>query len=255
MLTELVARPDCGRTFARSYRPGMGDCAPGGRMRLDGLARWLQDVAYEDVEDAGLHTSAVWVVRRTRISVRRFPRFAERCTALTFCSGIGRMWAERRTTIFRDAEDDADVEAVSLWVHLDALQWRPTPFSTEELAVYGAGLPERKITAKLRHPPPGGAEELGRWRFRAGECDVAGHVNNAAYLLVLEEELLGRGREPAGLEVEIEYRTPAQPGEKRVLGHGARRWLAGPGGEVHASTLMLEPGSGAGSRRGAPAAA
>ena len=45
-----------------------------GRVRLDGLARWLQDVAYADVEDAGLAERAVWVVRRTRIRVERFPR-------------------------------------------------------------------------------------------------------------------------------------------------------------------------------------
>ncbi len=236
---ELAPRPDRVRSFAVAYRPGLGDCAPGGRIRLDGLARWLQDVAYADVEDAGLHFSAVWVVRRTRIRVRRFPRFAERCAAVTFCSGLGRMWAERRTSVTRDGAAEPDVEAVSLWVHLDPASWRPTPFSAEELAVYGDGLPDRRITARLRHPAPDGAAEVSRFSFRATDCDIAGHVNNAVYLQVLEEELLGRGEEPGHLDLEIEYRTPAQPGEQRVLADGPRRWITAADGEVHAAAILL----------------
>ena len=237
---ELVPLPEGVRSFALDYRPGLGDCAPGGRIRLDGLARWLQDVAYADVEDAGLHFSAVWVVRRTRIRVARFPRFAERCAAITFCSGLGRMWAERRTSVIRDGAAEPDVEAVSLWVHLDPASWRPSPFSPEELALYGEGLPERRVSARLRHPAPDAAAEVGRFRFRATDCDIAGHVNNAVYLQVLEEELLGRGAEPDQLELEIEYRTPAQPGEHRVLADGSRRWITGAGSEVHAAILLTD---------------
>jgi acyl-ACP thioesterase len=237
-LSELVDAGDDVRRFSGDFRAGFADCSPSGRLRLDGLARWLQEIAYADVEDAGLHFHAVWVVRRTRLSVRRFPRFAETQTATTFCGGLGRMWAERRTTIGRPGEP-ADVEAVSLWVHLDSADWRPSVFSAAELAVYGRGLPERRVSARLRHPSPDGATEHGRWRFRATECDIAGHVNNAAYLQVLEEELLGAEAEPGPLEVEIEYRAPAQPGELVVLGKGPRRWLTALDGELHAAAILL----------------
>src|SRR5438270_4406194 len=91
-LTELVPVPAGGRVFAEDLRPGLADCAPTGRIRLDAIARWLQDVAYADVEDAGLAQSAVWVIRRARIHVKRFPRFGERFRLATFCSGLGRMW-------------------------------------------------------------------------------------------------------------------------------------------------------------------
>lgn len=238
-LSEMVPRPDRVRTFALPYRAGLSDCAPGGRLRLDGLARWLQEVAYADVEDAGLHFAAVWVVRRTRIRVRRFPRFAERCDAVTFCSGIGRMWAERRTSVTAGNAAEPDIEAVSLWVHLDPDTRRPSPFTEAELAVYGVGLPDRRLSARLRHPGPDGAVEVAHWQFRAIDCDIAGHVNNACYLQVLEEELLSREREPATLDLEIEYRVPAQPGEQRVLADGPRRWIMTPDGEVHASAIML----------------
>jgi acyl-ACP thioesterase len=243
-MTELVGPPEQGRVYIQPMRPGLADCAPSGRIRLDGLARWLQEIAYSDVEDAGLALSAAWVVRRTRLRISRFPRFAEHFELRTFCSGLGRMWGERRTTIAPAGEQrtgQSDVEAVSLWVHLDPTSWRPIPFTEQELAVFGDAVPGRRITARLRHPSPNSASELARFRFRASECDLAGHINNAAYWQAIEEELLG---DPAsieeldGLDAEIEYRTPAQPGEKLILGSGDRRWIADGGGEVHASVLL-----------------
>lgn len=242
-VSELVSRPAEGRVFEQGARAGFADCAPSGRMRLDGLARWLQDVAYADVDDVGLAEIAVWVVRRTRIVVNRFPRFGERCSVFTFCSGLGRMWAERRTTISGEDQAEPDVEAVALWVHLDPETWRPLPFKDVELERYGAHAAERRVTARLRHPGPPADGPRRAWSFRATELDIAQHINNAAYWMPLEEELL-RDPDPTGLDVEIEFRTPCQPGEKRVIGDGsplaagARRWIMQEESEGVASILV-----------------
>ncbi len=225
------------RVFEAIVRPGLADCAPSGRVRLDAIARWLQDVAYADVEDAGLENAAIWVVRRTRIRVERFPRFAEHLSARTFCSGIGRMWAERRTTIARAGSSAADIETVALWVHLDAVQHRPAPLSDAEIAAYGGTGGDRRVTARLRHPAAGEPEARSAWTFRETDCDLADHVNNAAYWQPLEEELL-TGPEPSRIEAEIEFRTPSQPGEKQILMIGPRRWITNGNGEVHASVLI-----------------
>ncbi|HSC02529.1 MAG TPA: acyl-ACP thioesterase domain-containing protein [Solirubrobacteraceae bacterium] len=236
-LTELVALPDRGRVFTElPVRPGLADCAPTGRVRLDALARFVQDIAYADAEDARLSRRAAWVVRRTRMRVERFPRFGERLELATFCSGLGRMWAERRTTI-----KGGEVDVVSLWVHLDPLSGRPTPLTEEEIAMWGESTAGRKVTARLRHPSPEPRETAdgAPWRFRATECDLADHINNAAYLQPLEDELLGAGGgELESIDVEIEYRSPAQPGDKLVLRDGARRWIVSPDGEVHASLIV-----------------
>jgi len=235
---QLVEPPREGRTFAQVLRPGFADCAPSGRMRLDALARWLQDVAYADVEDAGVAQSAVWVVRRTRMFVARFPRFGERFRVQTFCSGLGRMWAERRTSITHVDECEPRVEAASLWVHLDPRDWRPVVLSDEELAVYGPAARGRRVTARLHHPSPPAPDRTSSWRFRATECDIAGHINNAAYFSPLEEELLAGDGDPDRIDVEIEYRGAAQPGEKLLVAEGDRRWIVGSDGESHASMLL-----------------
>ena len=234
-LTEMVAVPDRGRIFTEPpVRPGLADCAPTGRVRLDALARFVQDIAYADAEDARLSRRAAWVVRRTRMRVERFPRFGERLELATFCSALGRMWAERRTTIAV-----GEVDVVSLWVHLDPRSGRPTPLTEEEIAMWGESTAGRKVTARLHHPNPEGTEESVPWRFRATECDLADHINNAAYLQPLEEQLIGGGGgELESIDVEIEYRSPAQPGVMRVLRDGARRWIVNNDDEIHSSLII-----------------
>jgi acyl-ACP thioesterase len=236
LFSEMVAARPAGRVFEHEVRAGLADAAPGGRVRLDAIARWLQEAAYADVEDAGLGGVAAWVVRRTRLRVERFPRFDERLMVSTFCSGLGRMWAERRTTL---SGPHGAVEAVALWIHLDPRTWRPVPLDDTELTLFREAAGERRIKARLRHPSPGEGAGATPWRFRATDLDLADHVNNAAYWAALEEDLAA-GPEPAALDAEVEFRAPAQRGDAVVLHHDGALWITAPDGEVHASIVVGE---------------
>jgi acyl-ACP thioesterase len=171
--------------------------------------------------------------------VERFPRFGEEFELATYCSGMGKMWAERRTTVTRVGAERSEVETVALWVHLDPVHWRPATLVEEEFELYGSSAAGRKVTARLHHPAPEAIESASEWIFRATELDIAGHINNAAYWQPLEEELLG-GAEPAALDVEVEFRNPALPGPKRLLRSGPRRWIVNGADEVHASFLIAD---------------
>ena len=214
-------------------RPGIADAAAGGRCRLDAMARWLQDIAYADLIDAGFEGRGAWIVRRTRIRVDRFPRFGEQLTIRTFCSGIGRFSAERRTTI---SGEGAAVETVSLWVCLDPERGRPMRFPPDFIAVYEESAGGRDANVRLRHPDPPADAERSAWRFRAAEVDPAEHINNSHYWTPLEEELAG-GPAPDSIDVEIEYRDPAMPGEAVLLRSGSSIWIADVQGALLASLL------------------
>lgn len=231
--SELVPLPAAGRVFETHVRTGLSDVAPGGRVRLDALARWLQDAAYADVADAGLADAAVWVLRRLRLRVERFPRFDGVARVRTFCSGIGRAWAERRTIV---EGAGGFVDSVALWVHLDPETLRPGPLTPEEQAVYGPASGGRSIKARLRHPPPPQAADRSRWTFRPTEVDLADHINNAAYWQPVEAALL-TGPEPPDFDGEMEFREPAQPGEVGVVRDAGRVWITAPDGRVHASLI------------------
>jgi acyl-ACP thioesterase len=240
-LSEIVAPPERGRVFDVPVRAGLGDVATTGRVRLDTIARWLQDAAYADLEDALNGEDGFWVVRRTRVRVSAFPRFAERCTARTWCSGTGSMWAERRTTI---SGPSAQLEAVALWVRVDEARGRPVPPSPKCAAIYSPSAAGRTVKARLRHPAPPADADRAPWRFRSAELDLARHVNNAAYWTILDEEL-AELPDPATFDAEIEFRAPAQAGDAVVVRDGRRRWILDGASEVLASALIGEAGQAA----------
>ena len=234
-VSELVPPPATGRIFEREVVPGLADATGSGRVRLDAIARWLQDVAYADVVDAGLAERGAWVVRRTRLRVASFPRFGEPVSVRTFCSGAGRVAAERRTSI---SGGEAAVEAVAIWIHVDTATLRPLRLGEDFDRVYGESAGGRKADFRLRHPEaPGGAADEP-WRFRAADLDVAGHVNNAAYWQAVEEALW-RSEEPRTADMEIEYRDPAQPGEAMIMRAGSAMWITAPDATLHASIVGL----------------
>ena len=168
-------------------------------------------------------------MRRLRIRVERFPVLPERLALTTWCSGIGSAVAERRTSLRGEA--GACVESAALWVSIDPAAQRPAPLSDAFKAVYGAAADGRRARTGLRHPaaPPPGAGVRATFTFRAGDLDLARHVNNAAYWTVLEDELIDRtAAEP--LDVEVEHRSAAGPGRVEVVADDAGgRWIVADG--------------------------
>jgi len=237
--SELVPPPADGRVFRHRAAAGLADVAPSGRARLDAIARWLQDAALADVVDSGLDGGGVWVLRRLRLCVARFPRLGDALEVRTFCSGTGALVAERRSTVVvAGAGGEPAVEALALWVHLDPDGAHPRPLPDGFEAVYGATAAGRRVRARLRHPPvpPAGAPQRP-WRFRAADLDIAGHVNNSVYWQVVEEELVGREPPGDGVDVEIEYRAPGDVGDAVVLAGEEMRWIAA-GGDVLATVRL-----------------
>src|SRR3954464_7980304 len=155
--TEFADHPGAGRTYAETRRAGIDTVAPTGRVRLDAIARWLQDLAYRDLVDAGWARPAPWFVRRLRIRAERFPVFTERIELTTWCSGLGPSVAERRTSV-RGAEGAA-VEAVAQWISVDPETARPAPLDEAFRATYAPSAAGRRSRARAPHPspPPRGA--------------------------------------------------------------------------------------------------
>ena len=230
---EIVPGPGAGRAYEQAIRPGIADATPSGRCRLDAIARWLQDIAYADLVDAGFEGRGAWIVRRTRIRAEAFPRFGEELELRTFCSGIGRFSAERRTSIRGEA---AAVETVARWVCLDPAAGRPMRFTRDFLDVYEESAQGRDANVRLRHPDPPSDVARQPWRFRAAEMDSAGHINNSHYWTPLEEDL-ATGDEPDSIDAEIEYRDPAVAGDAALIRDGTSIWIASTEGAVHASLL------------------
>ena len=218
------------RRYSQQRRVRLSECAPDGRVRLDALACWLQDVASDDVADAGLtDDDGVWVVRRTVIEVPSWPRLRDDVTVETWASGGGGTVAERRTSVGPGA-----VETAALWVALDRTTLRPMRLTERFWDVYGASIGDRRVTARLAHRPPPSDAATRRWPLRYTDFDRVGHVNNAVYLEALEDVCRGQ---PTPTKVEVEYRGGLSPDDPvdLALADGGLWFLQR--GEVAASIL------------------
>ncbi len=202
-----------GRSFTATRRVRWGDTDLEGRLRLDGIARYLQDVANDDTRDGGDNPSAPWVVRRTTIDVRHPPRTGEVVELTTFNGGLGARWAERRTTII--GNEGGHVEAMALWVHVDRETLRPARLPASFVEHYADFTGDRKVGARLRHGPVVEGAERRAWPLRSTDLDALGHVNNAATWEPVEDELHRRGL-TAGW-AELEYADGIEPGDAVAL--------------------------------------
>lgn len=240
--SELVPRPHVGRVFEEARRVRLGDVSPGGRLRLDAATRYLQDVSADDTADAALPDAEAWVVRKTVIEVRTFPRYLEALELATWCSGTGSHWAERRISVV--GQGGGCIEAATTWVHVDQAIGRPKRVPDGFAEIYGEASGGRRVKARLEHgDPPAGAPTLP-WALRFTDFDVLSHVNNAAYWEVVEEALASRRELRAPLRAEVEHRAAVERGASVEVvavdaGGALSVWVLADG--AVAASAMVQP--------------
>ncbi len=240
---EWWGPPGPGRVFTNGRRVRLSDVDTTGRLRYDAVARYLQDVATDDVREAGVEDAIAWVVRRTTVVMLGRPRYGEQVDLTTWCSGAGPALAERRTRIISEA--GARVETVSIWVSLDRRTLRPTPFQDVHFAPYRQQAGARRVRGRFRLPAewPDRAGGPVAWPLRGSDFDLYRHVNNVVAWTVAED-LCGSADpgDPFGWG-QVEYRRPIGSGEEPVAwtapgADACGLWLVGAEGVAAVSARM-----------------
>ncbi len=213
-MIEFVALPEHGRRFSERYKVRLGDVGTDGSLRLDGVARLLQDVATDDWDETELDSNDIWVVRRTAVRLAaggRWPQYKELMDITTWCGGVGAAWAERRTNFEIDGE--LLLEASAIWVPIDP-SGHPVRISPTFFEVYGEAIRGRKVSGRVRTPVVAPDAESRPWPLRRADLDVIGHVNNAAVWQAVTEVTAGRAT-----YVEVTHHGSLEQGSEVTLLH------------------------------------
>ena len=250
---EYVDLPASGRVFRASRRVHLGDVDATGVLRLEALARFLQDVATDDADDAQLSEArGVWVLRSSDLEIATTPEYHEAVELATFCSGTGPRWAERRTRLVGDR--GARVDAAGLWVFVDRETGRPLGLDDDFHDRYGESAGGRRVRGRLLHDAPPDDATWRSWPLRTSDFDVLDHVNNARSLEAVEDEMVRclPGRLP--MRARIEYRGTLERGDTVMLGSAVGQdgdedvlaiWLVVDGDvRVSATVTVAGPGRG-----------
>jgi acyl-ACP thioesterase len=239
--TEIIA-PGEARVHTSRRRVRLSDMDAAGRLRLDAVARFLQDAAIDDVQETGWGTpDHLWVVRRIRVDVVT-PLVDDREVEIaTWCSGVAAIAAGRRWTVEGDAGGRAEIDSV--WIHLGPDQ---RPARIGDFGPYAVSAAGRAVSTKLVLPGPPADAVRAPWALRSTDLDAHGHVNNAVYWQAVEDRLLHAGTSLASPHrAELDYRDPIDLGDRVALatfdGEGNRRCLAFVVGDRVRAVASVEP--------------
>ena len=209
MLDTAIPFPTTGRTVVRSRRIRLSDIDASGRLRLDAVARFLQDIAIDDVQETGWGLPEhLWFVRTIVLDVLEPFAGDTEVELTTWCSGVAAIAAGRRWSVRGDAGGRVEVDSV--WIHLDAEQ---RPARIEDFGVYANAAAGRRVSTKLALPDPSDDAPRTPWPLRVSDVDVHGHVNNAVHWQAVEDALPVTGR----LRAELDHRQPIDLGDELEL--------------------------------------
>ncbi|MEU7144789.1 acyl-ACP thioesterase domain-containing protein [Nocardia sp. NPDC046473] len=244
----LPERPTAGTPFETGWPVRLADTDGDQRLRLDAIARYLQDIGFEHldaVEDGDTHRG--WVVRRTVMDVLKPIQFGERVILRRWCSGLSTRWCNMRVQISGSAGGLVETEA--FLIHFGTETGVPARMSDRFMEPMLAATTEHRLRwkAALTDPAPSADAsdvQVRPFPLRITDIDMLDHVNNSVYLSGVEEVLADHDDLKSGPHrAIIEYVKPLRSGDHVDLaaqraGSALDIWFT-VAGETHAVTRVL----------------
>ena len=219
----LMPVPDLNdEVFERQWQLRAGDVDRLGRLRLDGVVRYMQDMGQDHLREKGYDdVHPLWIVRRSMVDMIGPIEFKDTLRLRRWCSGASNRWCEMRVRI--EGRRGGLIESEAFWINFNRETQGPARINDDFM---GALLQTTTVNrlrwkAYLAAGSREDADEIREFPIRVSDIDLFDHVNNSVYWKVVEEYL---GPYPelqeAPLRVTIEHDAPISYGDRlEVLVH------------------------------------
>ncbi|MCF8612050.1 thioesterase [Gordonia sp. HY285] len=200
----LSERKSGARFFAGEYRVRTGDVDQDMRVRLDGVARYLQDVANDNIAAVTFaDTDPFWIIRRTVIDVIEPLTWPSDLRMERWCGALSTRWTNMRVRIVGETQTNRFnpeprpnglVETEAFWINVNA-SGMPSRISDGALDLLVQMTDEHRLRWKSMNPGTApSVEDIDlpdrEHVLRITDFDPFKHLNNAAYLEIVEDELV-----------------------------------------------------------------
>ncbi|NUP27431.1 MAG: hypothetical protein HOQ36_03675 [Nocardia sp.] len=229
--------------FVTAWPVRAGDVDPYNRLRLDGVARYLQDIAWEHLQQSVLERSdPSWIIRRTVIDVVRPVLWPDRVQLRRWCSSMSTRWANMRVRITSDR--GGLIETEGFWININESNNMPARISDAGLAYLAQTTTEQRLRWRpwLTDTAPPESETDLPFPLRATDIDQYNHVNNTCYWQAVEQYLVDYPKLVSGPHrAVIEYVAPVlarqhisvrsryEPGDRTTGRPTLRMWFVADG--------------------------
>ncbi|AXK87636.1 acyl-[acyl-carrier-protein] thioesterase [Nocardia farcinica] len=206
----LAPLPEEGMGFVSAWPVRAGDVDPYNRLRFDAVARYLQDIAWEELHQTFLHRSDPnWIVRRTVVDVIRPVLWPDDVRLLRWCSSMSTRWTNMRVRI--TSGNGGLIETEGFWINISESTGMPARISDEGLSYLAKTTDEHRLRWRpyLTDATPPESDTDLPFPVRATDIDQYNHVNNACYWQAVEQFLVEYPKLVAGPHrAVIEYVAP-----------------------------------------------
>jgi acyl-ACP thioesterase len=209
----LVELPDSGYVYQTGWRLATSDIDEHRRLRLDGVARDIQEVGAEHLADAQLaEVHPHWIVLRTVIDVIEPIELPSDITFRRWCAGLSTRWCSMRVQL--EGSAGGRIETEGFWICMNKDTLTPSRLADSCLARFGTTTDNHRLKWRpwLTEPIHNGIDTP--FPLRRTDIDLFEHVNNTIYWHGILE-ILGQVPELAAAphRAVLEYRSPIKFGE------------------------------------------
>lgn len=202
---------------AQRFQVRFDECGPDGSARCSTILRYVVETAFGHSAAVGYPLAwyfshrLFWLVRQVHLSLALPVGYADALEVTTQVLGARRVWARRGNTIRNGA--GVSVGAATMdWILTDG-DGRPARIPREMTAAFSV-VPGTTLERYAAEVAPVGAR-TDAYRVPAHQTDPRGHMNNAAYLDLLDDALASLGLDPQArpAEYDLAYLQPALSGD------------------------------------------
>ncbi len=214
---RLRAQPSAGYIYRTTWPVPTGDIGSQLQLRLDGVARYIQEVGAENLLDAGeAEEHPHWLVQRTVIDVIEPIEWPNEVSFSRWCSALSTRWCTMRVDLV--GSEGGRIETEGFWIAINERTLTPQRVSDSLIDKFASTAAEHRLKWRPWLTNLDHADTAASFALRRTDIDVFEHVTNTAYWHAVHEvmaEVPDVCRAP--YRAVVEYRRPIQYGEEVTL--------------------------------------